>query len=152
MIPGRFPNSYSFYSPIKNKLLYEIYFRLKTLPYRMRQSFLRQYLESNLYIHLLDTFVKTKDVDPFDDTRLRYVVRMYKYDEKRKQVVPTRVAASTTLRGAQKLANQLSDASGLPYSQNNSVLKEYIMIYGYRANVDYEKAQVRSWSRKKSGG
>ncbi len=152
MIPGRFPNGYSFYSPNKNKLFYEIHFRLKTLPYRMHHSFLRRFLESNTYIHLLDNFVETKEVDPFDDSRLRYVVRMYKYDEKRKQIVPTRAAASTTLRGAQKLASQLSDAIGLPYSQNPSNLKEYIMIYGYRANADYEKARVRSWRRNRSGG
>jgi hypothetical protein len=152
MIPGRFPSGYSFYSPIENKLFYEIHFRLKTLPYRMHHSFLRRFLESNVYIHLLDTFVETKEVDPFDDSRLRYVVRMYKYDEKRKQIVPTRAAASTTLRGAQKLASQLSVASGLPYTQDDWNLKEYLTIYGYRAHVDYEKARVRSWGRKNSGG
>ena len=152
MIPGRFPNGYSFYSPIKNKLFYQIHLLLKTLPYRMHNSFFSPFLESNVYIHLLDTFVATKEVDPFDDSRLRYVVRMYKYDEKRKQIVPTRAAASTTLRGAQKLASQLSDSTGLPYSQIHVKLKEYITIFGYRANVDLEKARVRSWSRKPSGG
>ena len=152
MIPGRFSNGYSYYSPIKNKLFYEIHLLLKTFPFRMHHSFLRPLLESNVYIHLLDTFVETKEVDPFDDSRLRYVVRMYKYDEKRKQIVPTRATASTTLRGAQILASQLSDSSGLPYSQDHSNLKEYITIFGYRANVDLEKARVRSWSRKTSGG
>ncbi len=121
-------------------------------PFWIRHSFLRRYLESDAFIHVLDTFVKTKEVDPFDDSRLRYVVRMYKYDEKRKQIVPTRAAASTTLRGAQKLARKLSNESGLPYLRDNLDLKEFIMIYGYKAYADYEKARVRSWRRKMSGG
>lgn len=152
MIPGRFRSSYSFRSPIDNKYFSEIYFYLRTLPFQMRHSFLGRYIESDINIHFLDALVKTREVDPFDDSRLRYVVRIYKYDEKRKQIVPTRAAASTTLRGAQKLACQLSAAIGLPYSQDHLNLKEYIMIYGYRANVDYEKARVRSWRRNRSGG
>ena len=152
MIPGRFKTSYSAYFPIQNRLLLRFLVWLKFMPLHMRHSFLRRYLESEAYIHLLDAFIRTKDIDPFDDSRLRYVVRVYKFDEKRKQVVPTRAAASTTLRGAQELARVISQQTGIPYAQENFGLKEFIMIYVYRAHVDYEKARMRSWSRKRSGG
>ena len=152
MIPGRFRNSYSFHLPFKNRLVIVSYRYFKTFPFQMRHSFLGRYIESDSFIHFLDIFTKTKEVDPFDDSRLRYVVRIYKYDEKRKQIVPTRAAASTTLRGAQKLARELSAETGLPFLQDHGNLKEFIMIWGYRAYVDYEKARVRSWSRKRSGG
>jgi hypothetical protein len=148
MIPGRFKTSYSSYSPIQIEVVIRIVAWFNFLPLRIRQSFLGRYIESNAYIHLLDTFIKTREVDPFDDSRLRYVVRIYKFDEKRKQVVPTRAAASTTLRGAQKLAKQFSDNTSLPFTQNEGLLKEYITIYCYRAYVDYEKARARSWGRR----
>jgi hypothetical protein len=152
MIPGRFKSSYSHSFGTRNKIVLRVLSWFLFLPFNVRHSFLGHYLESDTCIHLLDTFVRTREVDPFDDTRLRYVVRMYKYDAKRKQVVPTRAGASTTLRGAQRLARQISDQTDIPYSQDHWHLREYIMIYCYRAYVDYEKARIRSWSRKRSGG
>jgi len=152
MIPGRFKTSYSFYSPIQVKLVIRILAWFKFLPLEIRRSRLGRFIQSDTYIYLLDAFVKTMEVDPFDDSRLRYVVRIYKFDEKRKQVVPTRAVASTTLRGAQKLALEISQRAGIPFSQENFYLKEYIMIYAYRAHVDYEKARMRSWGRTRGGG
>lgn len=151
MIPGRFKTSYSFYSPIQIKHVIRILAWFKFLPLEIRRSRLGRFIESDTYIHLLDAFVKTIEVDPFGDSRLRYVVRVYKFDEKRKQVVPTRAAASTTLRGAQKLALEISQQSGIPFSQENFYLKEFIMIYALRAHADYEKARMRSWGRKRGG-
>ena len=152
MIPGRFKTSYSFFSPVQIKLVISILAWFKFLPLEIRRSRLGRFIQSDTYIHLLDAFVKTIEVDPFDDSRLRYVVRIYEFDEKRKQVVPTRAAASTTLRGAQKIALEISRQTGIPFTQDNFYLKEYIMIYCYRAHVDYEKARMRSWGRKRGGG
>lgn len=148
MIPGRFKTSYSSYTPIQIGVVIRIVAWFDFLPLRIQHSFLGRYIHSDACIHLLDTFIKTREVDPFDDSRLRYVVRIYKFDKKRKQVVPTRAAASTTLRGAQRLAKQFSDNTGLPFTQDSGFLKEYITIHGYRAHVDYEKARVRSWGRR----
>ena len=152
MIPGRFKSSYSFSFRQRNKVVMRVLSWFFFMPFRIRHSFLGSYFQSDTCIHLLDTFVRTEEIDPFDDTKLRYVVRLYKYDEKRKQVVPTRTTASTTLRGAQKLARKISAQNGIPYSQDHWYLREYIMIYCYRAYDDYEKARIRSWSRKRGGG
>jgi hypothetical protein len=152
MIPGRFKSSYSSPFAARNKIIVGILAWYTFMPLRFRRTTFGRYFESEAYIHFLDLFTKTKEVDPFDDSRLRYVVRIYKYDEKRKQIVPTRATASTTLRGAKVLARNYSQATGLPYLQSPWDEKEYITIYGYRAYVDYEKAWWRAQTRKRSGG
>ncbi len=153
MIPGRFKTSYSFYFPFKNRIVLGILYWFAFLPSRIKFTTFGRIIYSDSFLNLRESFVRTEEIDPFDDSKLRYVVRVYKYDPKRKQIVPTRVTASTTLRGAKKLASEIADKTGLTYSQDPSWdIKEYVTIYGYRAFADYEKARVRSWRHKRGGG
>ena len=100
-------------------------------------------LNSNFRIHILDLLIKTADIDPFDDTKNRYTVVQYKYDEKRNQIVPTRISASSTLKGAQQLAKSHSDVSGLPILDFKEMHKEYIVIRYYSVNEDLERSVMR---------
>lgn len=153
MIPGRFKSGYSCYFPYKNKIVLGILYWFAFLPFRISNTSFGRIIQSESFLNLRETFVRTKEIDPFDDSQLRYVVRVYRFDPKRKQIVPTRFAASTTLRGAKKLANEIADKTGLIYTQDPTWgLKEYVTIYGYRAFSDYEKARVRSWRQKPGGG
>ena len=104
---------------------------------------LRSILDSNLRVHLPDLFIKTVEIDPHDDSKNRYVVRVYSYQPKRKQIVPTRVAASTTLRGAQKLAKEYSEASGLPFSEYQIAGEEFITLHYFGINEDLQRAVMR---------
>jgi hypothetical protein len=118
MIPGRFKTSYSFYFPFKNRIVLRILNWFAFLPFRISLTTFGRIIQSDSFLNLRETFVRTKEIDPFDDSKLRYVVRVYKYDPKRKQIVPTRVTASTTLRGAKKLASEVAGKTGLTYSQD----------------------------------
>ena len=102
-----------------------------------------RFIYSNLRIHMLDLFIRTADIDPFDDTKNRYTVVQYKFDEKRKQIVPTRISASTTLRGAQQLAKSQSEVSGLPILDFKELHKKCIVIRYYSANEDLERSVMR---------
>ena len=108
-----------------------------------KNLFFGRFLYSNFRIHMLDLFIRTADIDPFNDTKNRYTVVQYKYDEKRKQIVPSRISASTTLRGAQQLAKSHSEISGLPILDFKEMHKEYIVIRYYSANEDLERSVMR---------
>ena len=146
MIQGRFNKGYAFMKPVRFSLPFRfikiISFATMLLSVPKNILFGR-FLYSNFRIHILDLFIKTADIDPFDDTKNRYTVVQYRYDEKRKQIVPTRISASTTLRGAQQLAKSHSEISGLPILDFKEMHKEYIVIRYYSANEDLERSVMR---------
>lgn len=150
MIQGRFDKGYDFLKPTRLAVPFRI---TKIISVAMiifsvlKNIFFGRFLNSNFRIHLLDLFIKTTDIDPFDDTKNRYVVVQYKYDEKRKQIVPTRISASSTLRGAQKLAKTHCEISSLPFLNYKEVHKEYIVIRYYRINEDLERSVIRNHFR-----
>ena len=146
MIQGRFNKDYAFMKPVRFPLPFRfiqiISFVMNLLAVPKNLLFGR-FIYSNLRIHMLDLFIRTADIDPFDDTKNRYTVVQYKFDEKRKQIVPTRISASTTLRGAQQLAKSQSEVSGLPILDFKELHKECIVIRYYSANEDLERSVMR---------
>ena len=143
MISGRFSKNYGFLKPARFPR-----FMLLGLAFRRIGGFITLvlfsgYLNSNFRVHMHDLFKATKTLDPCDDKQNRYVVVLYKYDAKRKQIVPTRKAASTTLRGAQKLANILSEQTGIKYAKFNTPGAEYILIRYISINEDLERSVIR---------
>lgn len=146
MIQGRFNKGYAFMKPVRFSLPFRY---IKIISFAMmflsvpKNLLFGRFLHSNFRIHILDLFIKTADIDPFDDTKNRYTVVQYRYDEKRKQIVPTRISASTTLRGAQQLAKSHSEISGLPILDFKEMHKEYIVIRYYSANEDLERSVMR---------
>ena len=146
MIQGRFNKGYAFMKPVRFSLPFRfikiISFATMLLSVPKNILFGR-FLYSNFRIHILDLFIKTTDIDPFDDTKNRYTVVQYKYDEKRKQIIPTRINASSTLKVAQQLAKSHSEVSGLPILDYKEMHKEYIVIRYYSVNEDLERSVMR---------
>lgn len=146
MIQGRFNKDYAFMKPVRFPLPFRfiqiISFVMNLLAVPKNLLFGR-FIYSNLRIHMLDLFIRTADIDPFDDTKNRYTVVQYKFDERRKQIVPTRISASTTLKGAQKQARSHCESTGLPFMNFKGVLKEYVVIRYISANEDLERSVMR---------
>lgn len=146
MIQGRFSKGYAFFKPSRFSIpsrFVKIHSFVKIVMFFLKNLFFHAFLDSNFRIHLLDLLIKTVEIDPFDDSKNRYTVVQYKYDEKRKQIVPTRISASSTLRGAQKLAKTHSEVSGLPLLDNEELLREYVSIRYFSVNEDLERSVLR---------
>ena len=143
MIPGRFHKNYAIFKPNRYTFAYKFRFAFRMFLFNLYQTPLRKILDSNIRVHLSDLFIKTREIDPHDDSKKRYVVRVYSYQPKRKQIVPTRLAASSTLRGAQKLAKEYSEISGLPFSEYQIAGEEFITLHYYGINEDLERAKMR---------
>jgi hypothetical protein len=146
MIQGRFNKGYAFMKPVRFTLPFRF---IKIISFAMlllsvpKNLLFGRFIYSNFRIHMLDLFIKRTEIDPFDDTKNRYTVVQHKYDEKRKQIVPTRISASTTLRGAQQLARSQSEVSGLPILDFKVMHREYIVIRYYSVNEDLERSVMR---------
>ena len=146
MIQGRFSKGYVFLKPSRFSIPFrfmKISSFIKSVIFFLKSFLFGAFLNSNIRIHILDLLIRTAEIDPFDDSKNRYTVVQYKYDEKRKQIVPTRISASSTLRGAQKLAKTHSEVSGLPLLDNEELLREYVSIRYFSVNEDLERSVLR---------
>jgi hypothetical protein len=102
-----------------------------------------KYLFSNFRVHLHDLFIRTRDLDPFDDSKNRYTVIQYRFDENQNRIVIIRAGASSTLRGAMRKVKRQSEITGLEYLWSHKKNIEYISIFYFRVNYDVERAVLR---------
>lgn len=146
MIQGRFHKGYAFLRPsrfsIPIKLIKPISILLTLFGF-IKHILFGRFIDSNIRIYLLELFKKGKRVDPYDDSKNRYVVVVHKYDEKRKQIVPIRVCASSTLKGANKLAKVVSAEEKLPFRDVAYPKTEYVTLRYYSINEDLERSVLR---------
>lgn len=143
MIPGRFNQRFSSFNFPQSKVsraLGNIYTKLF---YPSRRIFMGKYLFSDFRVHLHDLFIRTRDLNPFDDSKNRYVVIQHRFDENNKRMVIIRTGASSTLKGAMRKVKRQSEITGLEYLGNQIKDIEYISIFYFRVNYDVERAISR---------
>lgn len=152
MIQGRFNKGYVLFFPNGGDLPNKHPNESKELDFIIDPVFVNPNYRTDLYIHYLDHGIEVKDIDPFDDSLNRYAVILHQLDKNGKRVIPTRVSASTTLKGAQAQVEKLSAFTGLNYSEEVSSVVEYISIRYYSINEDLERAYIRHLKKQHGGG
>lgn len=142
MIPGRFHENFSYFFP-RSVIAFKLARKIERLFYPVKQFLFGKYLFSDFRVHLHDLFIRTRDLDPFDDSKNRYAVIQYRFDEKQKKIVQIRTGASTTLKGAKRKVKNQSEITGLEYLWYHKINFEYISIHYFRINFDIDQAIKR---------
>lgn len=149
MIPGRFSKSFGILRPSRFQAESRFIRLFRSIAGFFAHILFSGYLNSNLRVHIHDLLVSTRDVDPHNDQINRYVVILYKFNSERKQVVPTREYASSTLRGANELAKKLSEQTGYKVAKFNLPGAEYILIRFISTGEDFVRSMSRHNGRRK---
>jgi hypothetical protein len=145
MIPGRFNANKVYFYPRRCMILADLKSAISTSLSGLKQVFFGKFLLSDFRVHLSDLFVKTQAVDPFDDSKNRYVIFQHRFDSKGRRIIPTRTCAFTTLRGAKLEVKNQCVETGLEYLWYHQDKTEFISIKYLRINHDIERARVKHW-------